>query len=109
MRLKSKCARFLSSVPQAILLPLPVFLLLRHSRPQEVYVYSVPGRTPAGHVASTWKTDQWLKVVRLRLARSGLAYSVKLEDLETGALFAEAPVEDKPLSDILEGTVDSSR
>lgn len=75
------------------------------------YVYQIPPGTAAGHSAQLWDVDHWLKEVAVRVVTKGDACSVKLEDQESGELFAEAPLPDDPwkVHTSVEPVNDSSR
>lgn len=75
----------------------------------EVFVYKIPPRPSArGYRAADWNlaTPDWTG--RLRCLSKGRACSIKLEDKNSGALFAECPVEKYPGVSV-EAVTDSSR
>ncbi|XP_020637688.3 adaptin ear-binding coat-associated protein 2 isoform X1 [Pogona vitticeps] len=75
----------------------------------EVHVYRVPPRASnRGYRAAEWQLDQPAWSGRMRItARGNVAY-IKLEDKNSGELFAQAPVDQFP-SIAVEGVTDSSR
>ncbi|KAL7843796.1 hypothetical protein AOLI_G00253080 [Acnodon oligacanthus] len=75
----------------------------------EVHVYRIPPRaTNRGYRASEWKLDEPAWSGRMKItAKAKIAY-IKLEDKNTGELFAQAPVEQYPGSAV-EAVTDSSR
>ncbi|XP_071110618.1 adaptin ear-binding coat-associated protein 1-like [Haliotis cracherodii] len=75
----------------------------------EVFVYRIPPRTSnRGYRAADWKLDQPDWTGRLRVVARGKTLSIKLEDKNSGELFAECPVETYP-SIAVEAVMDSSR
>ncbi|KAG9260710.1 adaptin ear-binding coat-associated protein 2 [Astyanax mexicanus] len=75
----------------------------------EVHVYRIPPRaTNRGYRAADWKLDEPAWSGRMKItAKAKIAY-IKLEDKNTGELFAQAPVEQYPGS-VVEAVTDSSR
>ncbi|KAL6464214.1 hypothetical protein MHYP_G00265310 [Metynnis hypsauchen] len=75
----------------------------------EVHVYRIPPRaTNRGYRASEWKLEEPAWSGRMKItAKAKIAY-IKLEDKNTGELFAQAPVEQYPGSAV-EAVTDSSR
>jgi hypothetical protein len=75
------------------------------------YVYAIPPTaTHAGHRADSWNVEKWLKAVRVKVTVKGDRGHIKLDDAETGELFAECPLpRDVPVSTVVEPVVDSSR
>ena len=79
---------------------------------RECYVYQIPPTSSAsGHRANDWNVDKWLKEVSLKVKSEGDHCVVSLSDMETGELFAECPLPDKPENFLasVEPVVDSSR
>ncbi|XP_074831908.1 adaptin ear-binding coat-associated protein 2 [Carettochelys insculpta] len=75
----------------------------------EVHVYRVPPRTSnRGYRAAEWQLDQPSWSGRLRVTSKGKIAFIKLEDKNSGELFAQAPVEQFP-GIAVEGVTDSSR
>ncbi|XP_026874540.1 adaptin ear-binding coat-associated protein 2 [Electrophorus electricus] len=75
----------------------------------EVHVYRIPPRASnRGYRAADWKLDEPAWSGRLKItAKAKIAY-IKLEDKNTGELFAQAPVEQYP-GPAVEAVTDSSR
>ena len=71
------------------------------SSPQ--YVYAIPPTaTHAGHRADSWNVEKWLQTVRVKVTSRGRKGSIKLEDMETGELYAECPLPlDAPVSTVV--------
>eukprot|EP00884_Botryococcus_braunii_P019700 jgi/Botrbrau1/6413/Bobra.49_1s0029.1 len=79
-------------------------------RGSETYVYVVPPASTFGHRAEMWNVDKWLKEVTCTVVIVRDQCFVRLFETDSGALFAECPVDnDKPLSAAVEPVVDSSR
>eukprot|EP00877_Chromochloris_zofingiensis_P004251 jgi/Chrzof1/13827/Cz08g14020.t1 len=79
---------------------------------RECYVYvPLPPGTSYGHRAELWNVDKWFKEVKLRVVRCRDDLYVRLEDQESGELFAECPLpsDGTPLTTVVEAVVDSSR
>lgn len=75
----------------------------------EVHVYRIPPRASnRGYRAADWKLDQPAWTGRLRITAKGKVAYIKLEDKNTGELFAQAPVEQHP-GIAVEAVTDSSR
>ncbi|XP_053136745.1 adaptin ear-binding coat-associated protein 2 isoform X2 [Hemicordylus capensis] len=75
----------------------------------EVHVYRVPPRASnRGYRAAEWQLDQPAWSGRLRITSKGNVAYIKLEDKNSGELFAQAPVDQFP-SIAVEGVTDSSR
>ncbi|KAM8927890.1 adaptin ear-binding coat-associated protein 2 [Pelodytes ibericus] len=75
----------------------------------EVHVYRIPPRASnRGYRAAEWQLDQPAWSGRLRITARGNAAFIKLEDRNTGELFAQAPVEQFP-GIAVESVTDSSR
>ncbi|KAG6929934.1 NECAP endocytosis associated 2 [Chelydra serpentina] len=75
----------------------------------EVHVYRVPPRASnRGYRAAEWQLDQPSWSGRLRITSKGKMAFIKLEDKNSGELFAQAPVDQFP-SIAVEGVTDSSR
>ncbi|XP_061457413.1 adaptin ear-binding coat-associated protein 2 isoform X2 [Rhineura floridana] len=75
----------------------------------EVYVYRVPPRASnRGYRAAEWQLDQPAWSGRMRITAKGNMAYIKLEDRNSGELFAQAPVDQFP-SIAVEGVMDSSR
>ncbi|KAM6434735.1 adaptin ear-binding coat-associated protein 2 isoform 1-T1 [Liasis olivaceus] len=75
----------------------------------EVHVYRVPPRASnRGYRAAEWQLDQPAWSGRLRVTARGSAAYIKLEDKNSGELFAQASVDQFP-SGAVEGVTDSSR
>ncbi|XP_055312232.1 NECAP-like protein CG9132 isoform X1 [Sitodiplosis mosellana] len=76
---------------------------------QEVFVYKIP---PAGsnrkHRAANWNLSEPLWTGRMKLVAKGINVNLKLEDKNTGALYANCPVETYP-GVAIEAVSDSSR
>ncbi|KAI5607162.1 adaptin ear-binding coat-associated protein 2 [Silurus asotus] len=75
----------------------------------EVHVYRIPPRASnRGYRAADWKLDEPAWTGRMKItAKAKIAY-IKLEDRNTGELFAQAPVDQYPGASI-EAVTDSSR
>uniref|UniRef100_A0A8D2JLI5 NECAP endocytosis associated 2 n=1 Tax=Varanus komodoensis TaxID=61221 RepID=A0A8D2JLI5_VARKO len=75
----------------------------------EVHVYRVPPRASnRGYRAAEWQLDQPVWSGRMRITAKGNVAYIKLEDKNSGELFAQAPVDQFP-SIAVEGVTDSSR
>uniref|UniRef100_A0A8C6XRH2 NECAP endocytosis associated 2 n=1 Tax=Naja naja TaxID=35670 RepID=A0A8C6XRH2_NAJNA len=75
----------------------------------EVHVYRVPPRASnRGYRAAEWQLDQPAWSGRMRITARGSVAFIKLEDKNSGELFAQASVEQFP-SIAVEGVTDSSR
>jgi len=75
----------------------------------EVFVYKIPPRTTnRSYRANDWNLENPDWTGRLRLVSKGNRCVVKLEDKMSGALFAQAPIEDYP-GVAVEPVSDSSR
>jgi hypothetical protein len=74
-------------------------------------VYAIPpAATHAGHRADGWDVEKWLKAVRVKVTAKGDRGHIRLEDVETGELFAACPLpRDAPASTAVEPVLDSSR
>ena len=54
--------------------------------------------------------EKWLRSVKVKVTSKGDRGSIKLEDVESGELFAECPLpRDVPVSTVVEPVIDSSR
>ncbi|TRY55736.1 hypothetical protein DNTS_010301 [Danionella cerebrum] len=75
----------------------------------EVHVYRIPPRsTNRGYRAADWKLEEPAWSGRLKITAKGKTAFIKLEDRNSGELFAQAPVDQFP-SSIVEAVIDSSR
>ncbi|CAG5981051.1 unnamed protein product [Menidia menidia] len=75
----------------------------------EVHVYKIPPRASnRGYRAADWKLDEPAWSGRMKITAKGKMAYIKLEDKNTGELFAQAPVEQYPGS-VVEAVTDSSR
>lgn len=75
----------------------------------EVHVYRIPPRaTNRGYRAADWKLDEPSWSGRMKIISKGMTAFIKLEDKNTGELFAKAPVEQYP-GCAVEAVTDSSR
>ncbi|XP_056398359.1 adaptin ear-binding coat-associated protein 2 [Hyla sarda] len=75
----------------------------------EVHVYKIPPRSSnRGYRAAEWQLDQPAWSGRLRITSRGNMAYIKLEDKNSGELFAQATVEQFP-GIAVESVVDSSR
>eukprot|EP00062_Callorhinchus_milii_P020918 gi/632977085/ref/XP_007905150.1/ PREDICTED: adaptin ear-binding coat-associated protein 2 [Callorhinchus milii] len=75
----------------------------------ELHVFRIPPRaTNRGYRAADWKLDQPDWTGRLRITAKGNNAYIKLEDKNSGELFAQAPVDQFP-GVAVESVVDSSR
>lgn len=75
----------------------------------EVFIYKIPPRSSAkGYRAADWKLDAPDWTVRLRCVVKGSSCEIRLEDRNSGELFAACPVEHYPGTSI-EAVTDSSR
>ncbi|KAM3621145.1 uncharacterized protein V6R79_006706 [Siganus canaliculatus] len=75
----------------------------------EVHVYRIPPRaTNRGYRAADWKLDEPTWSGRMKITAKGKMAFIKLEDKNTGELFAQAPVEQYP-GLAVEAVTDSSR
>ena len=74
-------------------------------------MYAIPpAATHAGHRADGWDVEKWLKAVRVKVTAKGDRGHIRLEDGETGELFAACPLpRDAPVSTAGEPVLDSSR
>jgi len=74
-------------------------------------VYTIPpSASHAGHRADAWDVEKWLRSVKVKVTSKGDRGSIKLEDVESGELFAECPLpRDVPVSTVVEPVIDSSR
>ena len=69
-----------------------------------------PSATHAGHRADSWNVEKWLRAVRVKVTTRGSKGAIKLEDKDSGELFAECPLpNDAPVSTAVEPVIDSSR
>lgn len=76
---------------------------------QEVFVYKIPPRqSNRGYRAADWNLAEPTWTGRLRMVSKGKTLAVKLEDKNTGALFANCPIEAYP-GLAIESVSDSSR
>lgn len=76
---------------------------------QEVFVYKIPPRqSNRGYRAADWNLAEPTWTGRLRMVSKGKTLAVKLEDKNTGALFANCPIEAYP-GVAIESVSDSSR
>ncbi|KAI9013233.1 adaptin ear-binding coat-associated protein 1 NECAP-1 [Gaertneriomyces semiglobifer] len=74
----------------------------------ECFVYRIPSRaTSRGYRASDWDVNQHLWTGRLRIVSKGDNAFIRLEDPNTGDLFAVSPYD--PQSNSVEPVLDSSR
>uniref|UniRef100_A0A3Q1GF93 NECAP endocytosis associated 2 n=1 Tax=Acanthochromis polyacanthus TaxID=80966 RepID=A0A3Q1GF93_9TELE len=75
----------------------------------EVHVYRIPPRASnRGYRAADWKLDEPAWSGRMKITAKGKMAFIKLEDKNTGELFAQAPVEQYP-GGVVEAVTDSSR
>ncbi|KAK4876392.1 hypothetical protein RN001_012814 [Aquatica leii] len=75
----------------------------------EVFVYNIPPRTTnRGYRAADWSLAEPSWTGRMRLVSKGSELSIKLEDKNTGELFAKCPIDAYP-GIALESVSDSSR
>ena len=75
----------------------------------EVFVYRIPPRTTnRAYRASEWKLDAPDWTGRMRILSTGIKCIIKLEDKNSGELFAACPVESYP-STAVESVSDSAR
>ena len=75
----------------------------------EVFIYKIPPRSSAkGYRAADWKLDAPDWTVRLRVLVKGSICEIRLDDRNTGELFAACPVEHYPGTSV-EAVTDSSR
>ncbi|XP_054881694.1 LOW QUALITY PROTEIN: adaptin ear-binding coat-associated protein 2 [Poeciliopsis prolifica] len=75
----------------------------------EVHVYRIPPRASnRGYRAADWKLDEPAWSGRLKITAKGKMAFIKLEDRNTGELYAQAPVEQYP-GIAVEAVTDSSR
>ncbi|GFS30774.1 NECAP-like protein CG9132 [Nephila pilipes] len=76
---------------------------------QEVFVFQIPPRaTNRGYRAADWKLHSPDWVGRMRIVSKGKKCFIKLEDKNTGELFAKAPIDKYP-GIAIEPVTDSSR
>lgn len=69
-----------------------------------------PSATHQGHRADSWNVEKWLRAVRVKVTSRGSKGVIKLEDKDSGELFAECPLpNDAPVSTAVEPVIDSSR
>ncbi|KIZ05946.1 Uncharacterized protein MNEG_2019 [Monoraphidium neglectum] len=79
---------------------------------REAYVYApLPPAPHYGHRAELWDVNKWLREVKVRVVTRQDDCFVRMEDLETGELFAECPLpsDGTSLTTAIEPVVDSSR
>lgn len=79
---------------------------------REAYVYApLPPAPHWGHRAELWDVDKWLREVKVRVVTRQDDCFVRMEDQETGELFAECPLpnDGTSLTTAVEPVVDSSR
>ncbi|XP_073700338.1 adaptin ear-binding coat-associated protein 2 [Garra rufa] len=75
----------------------------------EVHVYRIPPRSSnRGYRAADWKLEEPAWSGRMKITAKGKVAYIKLEDKNTGELFAQAPVDQYP-GIIVEAVTDSSR
>lgn len=76
---------------------------------KECYVYMIPPRkSAASYRADEWDINKWAWEGVLKVVSKGENCSIRLEDKETGDLYAQAPIrQDQPLP--VEAVIDSSR
>ncbi|XP_056304316.1 adaptin ear-binding coat-associated protein 2 [Danio aesculapii] len=75
----------------------------------EVHVYRIPPRSSnRGYRAADWKLDEPAWSGRMKITAKGKTAYIKLEDRNTGELFAQAAVDQYP-SSVVEAVVESSR
>ncbi|CAB3404534.1 unnamed protein product [Caenorhabditis bovis] len=74
----------------------------------KVFVYKLPPLGTGGHKAATWDLDNPAWTGRLRLISVGKKIELRLEDGETGALYAKCPVDSHP-GVAIDAVSDSSR
>uniref|UniRef100_A0A3B3ZIL7 NECAP PHear domain-containing protein n=1 Tax=Periophthalmus magnuspinnatus TaxID=409849 RepID=A0A3B3ZIL7_9GOBI len=75
----------------------------------EVHVYRIPPRASnRGYRAADWKLDEPAWSGRMKITAKGKMAFIKLEDKNTGELFAQAPVDQYP-GVAVEAVTDSSR
>ncbi|XP_055624447.1 NECAP-like protein CG9132 [Toxorhynchites rutilus septentrionalis] len=80
-------------------------VLVKH----EVFVYKIPPRqSNRGYRAADWNLAEPTWTGRLRMVSKGKTLAVKLEDKNSGALFANCPIESYP-GLAIESVSDSSR
>lgn len=76
---------------------------------QEVFVYKIPPRqSNRGYRAADWNLTEPIWTGRLRMVAKGKSLCVKLEDKNSGTLFANCPIESYP-GVAIEAVSDSSR
>jgi hypothetical protein len=76
---------------------------------QEVFVYKIPPRTTnRGYRAADWNLNEPMWQGRLRMISKGTFLEVKLEDKNTGQLYAKCPIDSYP-GIAIESVSDSSR
>ncbi|KAK7916657.1 hypothetical protein WMY93_012418 [Mugilogobius chulae] len=76
---------------------------------REVHVYRIPPRASnRGYRAADWKLDEPAWSGRMKITAKGKVAFIKLEDKNTGELFAQAPVDQYP-GVAVEAVTDSSR
>ncbi|CAL8338594.1 unnamed protein product [Merluccius merluccius] len=75
----------------------------------EVHVYRIPPRASnRGYRAADWKLDEPAWTGRMKILSKGKVAFIKLEDKNSGELFAQAPVDQYP-GCVVEAVTDSSR
>lgn len=75
----------------------------------EVHVYKIPPRASnRGYRAADWKLEEPAWSGRMKITAKGKNAFIKLEDKNTGELFAQAPVDQYPGASV-EAVTDSSR
>ena len=76
---------------------------------RECHVYTLPPRPHGGFRCQDWPKTSHIFSGRVRVVTRGTACTVKLEDVDTGTLFAQCPLDnDKPEVSV-EPVTDSSR
>ena len=74
------------------------------------YVYAIPPASSRGHRAEDWDVNKWIAEVEVKLVvRSDDTAAVVLQELESGELYAQAPLSSATCAACCEPVVDSSR
>jgi len=76
---------------------------------REVKLYQIPPRSATGHISGEWKLSDEVFCGRLRVIAKGELVELRLEDPNTGNLFAMCPVPPDKKDAYVEAVSDSSR
>lgn len=74
------------------------------------YVYQIPPASSRGHRAEDWDVNKWIAEIEVKLVvSSDDTAAVVLQDLDSGELYAKAPLTSATCAACCEPVVDSSR